>query len=189
VNSSLLPAVLFDRDGVLNRARVCDGKPYPPQTLEEFEIVDGAREDLNRLKALGFVLVVVTNQPDIARGTQRESVVERMHERLLLELPVDAVLVCPHDDEDNCDCRKPLPGLLFRAAQQYGIDLQKSFVVGDRWRDIDAGYAAGCSTILIDYDYDERGPSHGASFRVSSLKEAVACILKSTAHRRAHERG
>lgn len=174
------PAVLFDRDGVLNCACVRDGKPYPPQTLEEFEIVDGAREALLRLKYMGFVLVVVTNQPDIARGSQSEALVERMHARLLHDLPLDDVLVCPHDDRDNCDCRKPRPGLLFRAAKRYGIDLQQSYMIGDRWRDIDAGHAAGCSTVFIDYSYDERQPTHSASFRVFSLAEAVNCIVNST---------
>jgi D-glycero-D-manno-heptose 1,7-bisphosphate phosphatase len=180
VNSPLRPAVLFDRDGVLNRAYVRDGKPYPPQTLEEFEIVDGAREDLLRLKHLGFALIVVTNQPDIARGSQCGDVVEQMHARLLRELPLDDVLVCPHDDKDKCDCRKPRPGLLLQAAERYGIDLEQSYMIGDRWRDIDAGHAAGCSTIFIDYGYDERRPSHSASFRVSSLAEAVTCIFNST---------
>ena len=172
------PAVFFDRDGVLNHAMVRGGKPYPPQNLSEFKIVDCAKEDLLRLKALGFVLVVVTNQPDIARGTQSRTSVDEMNERLRSELPVDDVLVCPHDSNDRCTCRKPAPGLLHRAAGRFGIDLQKSFLIGDRWRDIDAGHAAGCTTVLIDYGYKEQPPSSEPALRAHSLTEAVSYIAE-----------
>jgi D-glycero-D-manno-heptose 1,7-bisphosphate phosphatase len=169
-------AVFFDRDGVLNHAVVREGKPYPPKDLSEFEIVDRAREDLLLLKEKGFVLVVVTNQPDIARGTQTQREVDAMNELLRRELPLDDVLVCPHDTNDGCNCRKPSPGLLHSAAGRHGLDLQKSFLIGDRWRDIDAGHAAGCTTILIDYGYQEHGPIKEPALRVRSLGEAVTFI-------------
>ncbi|HKB53689.1 MAG TPA: HAD family hydrolase [Ramlibacter sp.] len=171
-------AVFFDRDGVLNRALVRDGKPYPPRDLSEFVIPAGARDDLERLKRLGFLLIVVTNQPDLARGSATPAGIEAMHQHLRRELPVDDVLVCPHDDDDGCDCRKPLPGLLTRAAQRHGIDLENSFLVGDRWRDIDAGHAAGCFTVWIDREYHERGPDRPPGARVGSLHDAVALILE-----------
>jgi len=176
-------AVFFDRDGVLNRAVVRDGKPYPPKDLSEFEIVENARDDLLRLKGMGFVLVVVTNQPDIARGTQTRSGVDEMNERLRRELPIDDVYVCPHDNNDGCNCRKPSAGLLLKAAGQYDLNLRKSYMVGDRWRDIDAGHAAGCTTIFIDYGYKERGPAKEPDLCTHSLGEAVAFIVKS---RKAH---
>ena len=179
------PAVFFDRDGVLNHAVVREGKPYPPRDLSEFEIVDHAREDLLLLKEMGFVLVVVTNQPDIARGTQTQREVDAMNELLCRELPLDDVLVCPHDSMDECDSRKPSPGLLHSAAGRYGLDLQKSFLIGDRWRDIDAGHAAGCTTILIDYGYEERGPTKEPALRVRSLGEAVSFIASRKATRAA----
>jgi D-glycero-D-manno-heptose 1,7-bisphosphate phosphatase len=179
VSASGKPAVFFDRDGVLNRAMVRDGKPYPPQNLDEFEIVENARQDLLRLKGQGFVLVVVTNQPDIARGTTSRSSVDEMNDVLRRELPIDDIFVCPHDSKDACNCRKPAAGLLLDAARHYGLDLRESFMVGDRWRDIDAGEAAGCKTILIDFKYDERGPTNEPDLRTSSLSEAVAFILQS----------
>jgi D-glycero-D-manno-heptose 1,7-bisphosphate phosphatase len=179
MTGSLRPAVFFDRDGVLNRACLRDGKPYPPQTLEEFEIVPDARESLTKLKRLGFLLIVVTNQPDIARGTQSQALIDEIHARLKSELPIDDLLVCPHDDRDACDCRKPRPGLLLSAARRHGIDLNRSFLVGDRWRDIDAGRAVGCATIMIDFAYKERGPTQEPGWRVHSLADAVSRIRDS----------
>lgn len=178
-------AVFFDRDGVLNRALVRDGKPYPPKDLREFEIPANAATDLQRLKQLGYVLIVVTNQPDIARGTAGRGSVDEMNGYLREQLPLDDVLVCPHDNADGCDCRKPLPGLLHAGAKRFGVDLGKSFMVGDRWRDVDAGHAAGCKTIFIDYHYQERGPSTEPDSRVSSLHDAVNVILQQTSQEEA----
>jgi D-glycero-D-manno-heptose 1,7-bisphosphate phosphatase len=179
VNGFGKPAVFFDRDGVLNHAFVRDGKPYAPRDLSEFEIVGNGRQDLLRLKGMGFVLLVVTNQPDIARGTQTRGRVDEMHEKLRRELPIDDVFVCPHDNNDGCSCRKPAAGLLFEAAEHYGLDLRESYMVGDQWRDIDAGHAAGCTTILIDYGYKERGPTKEPDLRSRTLHEAAVFILKS----------
>src|SRR5580700_8541421 len=177
-------AVFLDRDGVLTRALVRDGKPFAPVTLAEMEIEPTAPAALAALKAAGFLLVVVTNQPDVARGTARREAVEAMHAALRAALPLDAVFVCYHDDADGCDCRKPLPGLLVQAAGAYSIDLARSFLVGDRWRDVDAGAAAGCRTILIDRGYRERGPVHPPSIRVNTLTEAAEWITRSEAPRR-----
>lgn len=155
-------AVFLDRDGVLNKPRVVNGLPYPPRTAAEVELTDGIVDTLHRLKAAGFVLIVVTNQPDVARGTLRMDEVEAVHARLAELLPLDAFYCCPHDDADACACRKPKPGMLLEAARAWGIDLAASFMVGDRWRDIDAGNAAGCTTVFIDYGYREtlHTPAH-----------------------------
>lgn len=150
------PAVFLDRDGVINRAIVRDGKPYPPQTLEEFEILPEVPAALRRLHDAGFCLVVVTNQPDVARGTQARSIVEAFNRTLTDHLPIHAVRVCYHDDADRCDCRKPKPGLLLQAAEDIGLEIAASYMVGDRWRDVEAGQAAGCRTVLIDREYQER---------------------------------
>jgi D-glycero-D-manno-heptose 1,7-bisphosphate phosphatase len=171
-------AVFLDRDGVLNRAIVRDGKPYPPASLAELEIVEGAADGLARLKELGFLLLVVTNQPDVSRGTQSLDVIQAMHGVMRQTLPLDDFLICPHDDRDNCNCRKPAPGLMLEAQQRYGIDLARSFMVGDRWRDIDAGQAAGCRTVFLDQNYRERGPSVPPDARVGSLPEAVDWIVR-----------
>ena len=133
-------AVFLDRDGVLNIPVVRDGKPYPPSTLEEFKVVPDAFDALWRLHQLEFRLFVVTNQPDVARGAQEREVIEAMHSILLDNLPLDGVYVCYHDDADECDCRKPKAGLLRKAAAEHEIDLPMSYMIGDRWRDINCGH-------------------------------------------------
>ena len=170
-------AVFLDRDGVLNEALVRDGRPYPPASVEELRIFPEAAAALRGLKGAGFLLIVVTNQPDVARGTQSRATAEALNATLRAALAVDDVLVCWHDDADGCECRKPKPGLLLDAAARYAIDLRGSFLVGDRWRDIDAGAAAGCRTVLIDRGYRERAPGHAPDFRAASLGAAVDWIL------------
>jgi D-glycero-D-manno-heptose 1,7-bisphosphate phosphatase len=166
--------VFLDRDGVINRAIVRDGRPYPPDRVEDLEVLPGVSDALARLKAAGFALVVITNQPDVARGRQTAEVVNAMHERLVALLPIDEFRVCWHDDEDACECRKPKPGLITRPPV---YDLPRSVVVGDRWRDIEAGRRAGClAAILVDYGYDE-GPPVTPDVRVRSLAEAADWIL------------
>jgi D-glycero-D-manno-heptose 1,7-bisphosphate phosphatase len=171
-------AVFLDRDGVLNQAVVRDGRPYPPQTIADLKLSPDAPAALAVLKSAGFLLLVVTNQPDVARGAQSRSVVESLNAAISAELPIDDFFVCWHDDSANCSCRKPKPGLLFEAAARHSVDLPSSFLVGDRWRDIDAGAAAGCRTILIDRHYRERPPSAEPDFRAASLQAAADWILK-----------
>jgi D-glycero-D-manno-heptose 1,7-bisphosphate phosphatase len=175
---SLNRAVFLDRDGVLNEAVIRDGKPYPPGSAEEVKIASDAAAALARLKALDLPLIVVTNQPDVARGTQTSDTVAQIHDRIRRELPVDEFLSCLHDDADGCGCRKPKPGLILEGAARYGADLSRSFVIGDRWRDIDAGAAAGCRTVWIDRGYRERGPSHPPDATVVSLDEAARWIVR-----------
>lgn len=171
-------AVFLDRDGVLNRAIVTNGTPHPPATLAELEIVPDAFKALETLKAAGFVLIGVTNQPDVARGTQRREVVDAINDRLLAVLPLREILVCDHDDHDGCGCRKPQPGLLIQAAAKYGIDLSSSVIIGDRWKDIETGRRAGCTTVLIGCGYEEMRPDIVADSTVRSLTEAVAWIFQ-----------
>jgi D-glycero-D-manno-heptose 1,7-bisphosphate phosphatase len=173
-------AVFLDRDGVLTRAQIRDGKPYAPVAPAEMEIEPDAAGSLAQLKAAGFLLIVVTNQPDVARGTTRREDVEAMHSILRAALPLDGCFICYHDDADACACRKPLPGLLTLAAAEHLIDLKESFLIGDRWRDIDAGAAAGCRTILIDRAYRERPPLHSPDARFGTLREAAGWIMRTT---------
>lgn len=170
-------AVFLDRDGVLNKAYVRNGKPYSPDTIEEMIIVPDAAEALERLHQHGFRLLVATNQPDIARGRMTRAQVDAMNAYLRSKLPLDAIEMCTHDDADNCDCRKPKPGMLLRAAKRDGIALAESFMVGDRYRDIEAGHGAGCRTILV-------GDGYGETFKaqpdatVSTLGKAADWILR-----------
>jgi D-glycero-D-manno-heptose 1,7-bisphosphate phosphatase len=176
IDAGLRRAVFLDRDGVINRALVRNGKPYPPAAVDEVEVLPGVTEALRRLKAAGYLLVVVTNQPDVARGTQARAAVEAIHARLARELPIDDFRCCFHDDRDACECRKPKPGLLHDAAAVHGIDLGASVIVGDRWRDVEAGRQAGCATVFIDYAYSERRPDRPDAV-VGSLAEATDWIL------------
>ncbi len=177
IHSRRCRAVFLDRDGVINRAVVRDGRPYPPASVDTLELLPGVAEAMTLLHRAGYRLVVVTNQPDLARGTQDRSVVDAMHARIAAALPVDEFRVCAHDEDDQCDCRKPRPGLLRRAAESAGIDLAASFMVGDRWRDIEAGRAAGCRTLFVDCDYSERRPD-APDVTVRSLAEAADWILR-----------
>jgi D-sedoheptulose 7-phosphate isomerase len=180
--AELRPAVFLDRDGVLNRAVVRDGKPFPPPSdVEELELLPDVASSLRDLKAHGFSLFVITNQPDVARGTCTRESVEALHQTLASSLPIDDIFVCYHDDNDHCACRKPKPGLLFEAQRKHNIDLEGSFMVGDRWRDIDAGHSAGCKTILIDYGYRERKSAQPPEATVRSLREAADWIISSSA--------
>jgi len=168
--------VFLDRDGVINRTILRDCKPYPPSTLQELEILPGVHQSLQKLHDKNYFLVVVTNQPDVARGTARREDVELLNDFLCSQLPIDEIKTCYHDNEDKCKCRKPLPGALFEAAQKHNIDLSQSFMIGDRWTDIEAGSLAGCKTFFINYDYLEKKPI-APSFIVSSLLEATKVIL------------
>jgi D-sedoheptulose 7-phosphate isomerase len=179
-SAQLRRAVFLDRDGVINRAEVRDGKPFPPSGMEDLELLPDVASSLHALKAHGFALYVITNQPDVTRGTQTREAVENIHQTLSSSLPIDDIFVCYHDDNDECACRKPLPGLLLEARSKNNIDLSRSFVVGDRWRDIDAGHNAGCKTVLIDYGYRERAPSRPPEATVRSLREAADWIISST---------
>ncbi|MDW7980604.1 MAG: HAD family hydrolase [Verrucomicrobiales bacterium] len=173
------PAVFLDRDGVINRALQREGKPYAPTCLAEFELLPGVVEACNQLKHAGFLLVVVTNQPDVGRGMLARETVEAIHAHMLELLPIDRVEVCYHSGSEPvaCDCRKPKPGMLLRAAAALLIDLARSWMVGDRWRDVECGRAAGCRTILIDYGYAEPLP-HEPDFRAPNLLEAARIIIE-----------
>lgn len=170
--------VFLDRDGVINRALEREAKPYPPRTLEEFEILPEVPSACAKLKAVGFLLVVATNQPDVGRGTLDKPVVEGIHAHMMARLPIDRVEVCYHpgQGQSHCDCRKPKPGMLVQAARELNADLAQSWMVGDRWRDVDCGHAAGCKTIFIDRGYAEELRQQ-PDFRAKNLLEAADIIL------------
>jgi D-glycero-D-manno-heptose 1,7-bisphosphate phosphatase len=175
-------AIFFDRDGVLNRPVVRGGKSYPPARVDDLEIYEGLSGRLQRLKDRGFVLIVVTNQPDVARGTTPRETVEQINDLIAREIPaIDRFMVCFHDNDDGCDCRKPKPGMLLAGAAEFGVDLRRSYMVGDRRSDVEAGIAAGSRTIFIDRAYKE-SPATIYDHRVFSTQEALTIIESEIEH-------
>lgn len=181
-NSITTRIVFLDRDGVINRALERESKPYPPRMLSEFEILPEVPAACAKLKAAGFLLVVATNQPDVGRGTLNQAVVEEIHAHMTAQLPIDRVEVCYHPGQgkSDCDCRKPKPGMLLRAASALNADLARCWMVGDRWRDVDCGHAAGCRTVFIDRGYAEE-LKQKPNFNAKNLLEAAEIILASPA--------
>jgi len=173
-------ALFLGRDGALNRTMVREGKPYPRDAVAQLEILPAVPKSLLALRRAGFLLIVVTNQPDVGRGTQSRETIEAIHSRLREELALDDIFVCYHADCDGCNCRKPAPGLLQQAAARYALDLPSCYMVGDRWRDVDAGHNAGCRSILIDYKYQEQTPEKEPIALLGSLREAADWILRFT---------
>jgi D-glycero-D-manno-heptose 1,7-bisphosphate phosphatase len=170
-------AVFLDRDGVINKVIFRNGLPASPRSLEEFGLNDGIRQTARRLKDYGFRIIVVTNQPDLVRGEITKGILDLMTQRMRWEIPIDDVFICPHDDHHQCSCRKPKPGMLIHAASRWKIDLSSSFMIGDTWKDIEAGKAAGCKTILLDAAYNQEVE---CDFRVKSLLEAADLIIKTS---------
>jgi D-glycero-D-manno-heptose 1,7-bisphosphate phosphatase len=170
-------AVFLDRDGVLNRPFIRNGMPFSPRTLAEFELMHDVDASIERLRQAGFHLVVTTNQPEVARGLLLPEVLASMHATIAERLGIRDIRVCPHDDRDACACRKPKPGLLLAAAADANIDLASSFMVGDRWRDVEAGQNAGTRAIFIDYQYADNHPIT-PDYRATSLADAVTWILQ-----------
>jgi len=175
------PAVFLDRDGVLNRPMVRDGLPFPPANLAKFQLYPDVAEGCRQLKDAGFILIVTTNQPDVGRGTQSRDLVEAIHAQLRADLPtLDGIEVCFHAGATHgepCNCRKPKPGMLLRAAATRDIDLKRSYLIGDRWRDINCAHAAGCCAVFIDHGYHEQ-LREKPEFTVTTFCEAVALILQ-----------
>jgi D-glycero-D-manno-heptose 1,7-bisphosphate phosphatase len=171
------PAIFLDRDGVLNRALVVAGKPYAPRALADFRLLPGVKAAVARLRASGFEVVVVTNQPDIGNGLVEAEVVAAMHDRLRVATGIQHIYCCPHRQDENCACRKPRPGMLLAAAQELGLDLASSWMVGDRQGDVVAGKAAGCRTVFIDRGYfGDRRYDTAADLTATTLPGAVAMI-------------
>ena len=170
-------AVFLDRDGIINEPIVKGGKPFSPESVEQFKFCSGISELSNQLVDCDFILFIVTNQPEVARGTILKRKVEEIHDHIRSALPIKEIMSCYHDDQDNCECRKPKPGAIINACRRYFLEPEKSYMIGDRWKDIDAGNAAGCKTIFLDRGYNERKPTT-QNYTVSSIKEVVDIISK-----------
>lgn len=179
IDRGLRPGVFLDRDGVIVIPEFRDQQSFAPRRVEDFRLYPEAAISLERLRRGGFALAVVTNQADVGRGLTARSEVEAMHTLMMRELPLDTVKVCFHSQEDRCQCRKPKPGMILEAAQELGVDLRKSFMVGDRSSDMEAGRIAGCATIFIDHGYAEQ-PKDVPDHTVHSIAEAATAILELT---------
>ena len=177
MSTTTIRAVFLDRDGVLNEAIVRDGKPFSPMTVGDIIVPPDVPGAIERLRRGGFRLIMVTNQPNIGRGVQTREAVYAINRYLKDLLRLDATEICEHDNSDDCTCRKPKPGMLLRAAIRDGIDLTHSFMVGDQWRDIEAGRRAGCRTVLIGNGYGETTAALAPNVAVSALGEAADWIL------------
>jgi D-glycero-D-manno-heptose 1,7-bisphosphate phosphatase len=173
----LRPAVFLDRDGVIVVPEFRDRRSFAPKRLEDFRLYPEAAASLTKLKQAGFLLAVVTNQPDVGNGLVDRSEVDAMHEIITRELAVDAIKACFHRHVDDCDCRKPKPGMILEAASELGVDLTKSFMVGDRKSDVEAGRAAGCATIFIDLGYALPAPD-SPDYVARSIAEAADLIIE-----------
>lgn len=172
------PAVFFDRDGIINRAIVREGRPYPPAGLEEVQLIPGTVAAMKKLSKAGYTLIGITNQPDVARGTQSRAMVEKINVFILEHIPLKEIFVCYHDNQDQCDCRKPKPGLILQATKKYDLDLSRSWMVGDRWQDIAAGQAVGLKTIFIDYKYSEPYQGSPATYNIEDTNSVASIILE-----------
>jgi D-glycero-D-manno-heptose 1,7-bisphosphate phosphatase len=172
-----IKAIFLDRDGVLNHAPVIHGRPKSPQSISELVILESAKRACAQFKAEKYLQIAITNQPDIARGLVSEKNINDINTAVREALSLDDILTCPHDNNDNCQCRKPAPGMLLAAAAQYGISLEGSVMVGDRWTDIEAGKAVGCKTVFIDYGYQEQRPEN-VDFNCTNLLDAAPWIIE-----------
>jgi|MDTB01.3.fsa_nt_gb D-glycero-D-manno-heptose 1,7-bisphosphate phosphatase len=171
--------VFLDRDGIINESIIINNKPVAPNNLSELRIIKGIKEQLIKLKEFKYYLIVITNQPDVARNLTSMSSVKEINNSILNQLPIDDIYVCFHDDSDNCDCRKPKPGNIIKASDDYSIDLSASYMIGDRWKDVEAGINAGTRTIFVDYNYDELKPKN-CTYYTKSPVEALEIVLKET---------
>tara|TARA_B100001250_G_C19763816_1_gene773743 strand:- start:141 stop:698 length:558 start_codon:yes stop_codon:yes gene_type:complete len=172
-------AVFLDRDGVINEVLFREGsniKPIAPWKIEEFKLFKNINRPLKDMRKMNFNLFIVTNQPDVSKGILKHSVLKKMNDIILGELPIDEIMVCEHIDSDYCECRKPKPGMIKTLAQKWNIDVGNSFLIGDNWKDIESGRAAGCSTILIDAFYNK---SVQSDYRAENLKTSVEIIRSS----------
>ena len=167
-------AIFLDRDGVINKVLIKKGRPFSPRSVRDFKLTPGIVRVLYCFRRNGFLNIITTNQPDIARGFLEENELNKMHAVVKENLPIDAIMVCPHDDRDNCSCRKPKSGMLFSAADKFNIDLNNSFIIGDNKKDAIAGRNAGCTTIIIDAKYNKDAE---ANYRIKRIKEAIGIVL------------
>ena len=174
-------AIFLDRDGIINKPIIENGKPYPPQRMKDFKFLHEIHKLLKQLKILKFKLLIITNQPDVARGVQSKDQVDEFHGLIMNELPIDRIYTCFHDNDDLCNCRKPKPEMIFQGKKDFDLDLNDCWMIGDRSIDIEAGIAAGCRTIFLDNDYLEKKPEK-ADYKITHLNQIFEIIKTKMNH-------
>jgi D-glycero-D-manno-heptose 1,7-bisphosphate phosphatase len=168
-------AVFLDADGVLNESIMVNNKPAAPTSVDKLVIPKEVKPNLDVLKKAGYLLICITNKPDIARGLMTQQDVDSIFKKLRSTLPLNDIYVCY---QEGSDCYKPKPGLILSAKEKYHIDLTKSYVVGDRCTDVQCGQAASCKTIWMNRHYPlEKLPDPPADFTTESFTDAVNWIL------------
>jgi D-glycero-D-manno-heptose 1,7-bisphosphate phosphatase len=163
-------AIFLDRDGIVNKPIILEGKPYPPFIVKQAFLVNNIKNMIDKWHKEGYLVIVVTNQPDISNHLISQRKVEKINRYLQSMAKFDDLFMCPHNEKDKCNCRKPKIGLFLQAKEKYDIDLEESYMIGDRWKDIEAGRRAGCRTIFVNYNYNEEKP-HSCDYMVSSIKD------------------
>jgi D-glycero-D-manno-heptose 1,7-bisphosphate phosphatase len=168
-------AIFFDRDGVLIEAPLINKKPNSVQSLKDVKLCKNILEICQYYKK-NYYLIMVTNQPDYSRGVNSKKNIININNFLKKKLNLDMIYVC-YSDNEKCIDRKPNPGMLLKAKKKYKINLKKSFMIGDRWRDVGAGNRAGCRTIFIDRNYSEK-VIYKPNYSIRKLKDILSIIKK-----------
>ena len=170
--------LFLDRDGVVNHSVIRYNKPYAPLNIKQVKIIPAIKNVIKFAKKNGFKVFIITNQPDVSRGLTKKEKVEEINKFINKELcDVDYIFTCYHDNQDQCECRKPKPGAFIALSQKYNIDLTKSIMVGDRAKDIEAAKNANCSSVFIDYGYNEIKPTD-QTYTINAVDELLCCLKK-----------
>ena len=173
-------AIFWDRDGIINKIHVKEGKSLSPRKFSDFKVFPFIKKLLNETKSLGYLNIIFTNQPDISRLLMDPKELELMHEFLENNFEITKIYSCPHSDEDYCDCRKPLPGMLISGIKEFSLNRKECFVVGDRITDIIAGDSALIKNLYLlekSYSYNCYSKNHLPSFKIiTSVKEIPKII-------------
>ena len=168
-------AIFLDRDGVINNSIIIDGKPHAPKILDQFNFIDGVKHSLKIFKQKGYLNIIITNQPDVNANLLDKDILEKMHQKIFKELQIDDIFVCVHRADENCECRKPKPGLIYESVKKWKIDLRSSYLIGDRWRDIDLANFLCIENFFIDYNYNEKKPTN-FTYKINNLENALKFI-------------
>jgi D-glycero-D-manno-heptose 1,7-bisphosphate phosphatase len=174
-------AIFLDRDGVVNYSIIREKKPYAPICLDELKIIPEIKSVIDFFKKRKFMVFVITNQPDVARGKVTKDEVEKINASILSQLSIDEIFTCYHDNQDQCECRKPKPGAFVTLSQKYNVDLSKSIMVGDRAKDIEAAKNANCPSVFIDYGYNEPKPVD-QNYTVNNIEGLLICLERHFEH-------
>ena len=170
-------AVFLDRDGVVSRAVVINNRPFSIRRASDLQILDEVNEALGIFGKLALIPIIISNQPDVARGLLSQLEHEKIESKIVTLTGISKIYTCTHDEKDNCFCRKPKPGLILKAAEDHDIDITKSYLIGDRWRDMDLAKNVDCRSFFINRNYEEKYPEY-FDYETGSILESAKIIEK-----------